>query len=387
MSYGTEGLGLVANRGAKSYFNTQNGVNAITSLALAGDAMGGPYGGPLKLLNSTAAMLQTLGGTPGGSAVANFFAGMLGLKGKAAGGEVGGATPYMVGEKGPELFIPKTDGVIIPNHLGPTRHEGGGVSAKGHSHSWGKNAKNATEIKSILAGAGFTGQALEDAVKIAQGESGYNPFAANFNKGTGDESYGLMQINMLGDLGPGRRKWFGINSNEELYDVNKNAKAAYSIFKAKGYRFDKDWVTQSKKYGLVNRVYDNAGGASGGSSGSDATTSETVGANVALTAEDNKLIKSSFISVYGDKKGAELFKAFETFNKTGKLPTDTTVASLLGMNSGDAAAMAAGLGGGGSTVNYGGVTFNITTPADNKSFIDSVKQALKDLNFLKIGKD
>jgi hypothetical protein len=290
----------------------------------------------------------------------------------------------MVGEKGPELFIPKTDGVIIPNHLGPTRHEGGGVSAKGHSHGWGKNAKNPTEIKSILAGAGFTGQALEDAVKIAQGESGYNPFAFNGNASTGDKSYGLMQINMLGALGPGRRKWFGIKSDEELYDPDKNAKAAYAIFKAKGYRFDKDWVTQSKKHGLVNRVYDNKGGASGGSSGSSGTDGET--ASPSLSTDENDAIKSSFISVYGDKKGASLFKMFQEFNKTGKLPEGNTVGSMLGLGGSDAAGMLQGMGGG-STVNYGGVTFNITTPADNKSFVDSVKQALKDLNFLKIGKD
>ena len=38
------------------------------------------------------------------------------LIGKAGGGAVSGGTPYLVGEKGVELFIPKTDGVIVPNH-------------------------------------------------------------------------------------------------------------------------------------------------------------------------------------------------------------------------------------------------------------------------------
>jgi hypothetical protein len=379
MSYGTQGLGQVANMGSFAYLGTQGAVNSIfTAPALAADALGGPFGGPLKALNGLAAMLQTLGGTPGGSAITQFMMAMLGLKGKAEGGKVGGATPYMVGEKGPELFIPKTDGVIIPNDLGPMRHEGGGVSAKGHTHSWGgKSSMDKSKIKDILSKAGFTGQALDDAVQIAQGESGYNPYAANFNKGTGDESYGLMQINMLGDLGPGRRKWFGIKKNEDLYDAQTNANAAYKIFKAKGYRFDKDWVTQSQKLASKG-VYDGSGGTSTDSSGIQ---------GVSVSAEDSKLIKNSFIATYGDKKGAELFKAFEEFNKTGKLPTSNTVSSLLGMNSADAAAMSAALGvGGGSTVNYGGVTFNITTPADNKSFVDSVKKALKDLNFLGIGK-
>lgn len=389
---GTQGLANSANAGSFSYNFTQDSVNEIfTKPAIAIDEGLGVLG-PLKALNATAAMLQTLGGTPGGNAVANFFAAMLGMGQKReAGGPVDNKQPYMVGEKGPELFIPKTDGVIIPNDLGPTRHEGGGVSAKGHSHTWGKNALDKSKIKSILAGAGFTGQALDDAVKIAQGESGFNPFAANFNKGTGDESYGLMQINMLDKLGPGRRNWFGIKSNEELYDTNKNAKAAYSIFKAKGYRFDKDWVTQSKKNGLVGVVYDKTSGASSGSSATDPTVYDSSGVPIEspiLTDKDNTLIKDSFISTYGDKKGAQLFKAFEEYNKTGKLPTGTTVASMLGMNSEGMSAMSAAMGGaGGSTVNYGGVTFNITTPADNKSFVDSVKQALKDLNFLKIGRD
>ena len=42
----------------------------------------------------------------------------------------------------------------------------------------------------------------------------------------------------------------------------------------------------------------------------------------------------------------------------------------------------------GVTNNYGGVTFNVTTPADNKSFIESIKKALNDLNLGKlIGKN
>ena len=38
------------------------------------------------------------------------------ITGKAAGGPVRGRTPYVVGEVGPELFMPDTSGRIIPNH-------------------------------------------------------------------------------------------------------------------------------------------------------------------------------------------------------------------------------------------------------------------------------
>ena len=34
----------------------------------------------------------------------------------ALGGPVGAGRPYMVGERGPELFVPRTAGTIIPNH-------------------------------------------------------------------------------------------------------------------------------------------------------------------------------------------------------------------------------------------------------------------------------
>ena len=44
------------------------------------------------------------------------------LTGKAGGGYVGAGNPYMVGERGPELFIPNTSGMIVPNGAG-----GGGV--------------------------------------------------------------------------------------------------------------------------------------------------------------------------------------------------------------------------------------------------------------------
>lgn len=45
------------------------------------------------------------------------------LPGRATGGDVAARSMYMVGERGPELFVPKSNGVIVPNH----RLGGGGV--------------------------------------------------------------------------------------------------------------------------------------------------------------------------------------------------------------------------------------------------------------------
>jgi lambda family phage tail tape measure protein len=48
------------------------------------------------------------------NAVMGFF-GLPTVPGKAAGGSVSSNQPYIVGEKGPELFVPKSAGDIIPN--------------------------------------------------------------------------------------------------------------------------------------------------------------------------------------------------------------------------------------------------------------------------------
>lgn len=68
------------------------------------------------------AALMTIisGGSFAGSAAAggtNFASRFMGgLTGKASGGAVISGTPYMVGEQGPELFMPGQSGTIIPNN-------------------------------------------------------------------------------------------------------------------------------------------------------------------------------------------------------------------------------------------------------------------------------
>jgi hypothetical protein len=93
-------------------------------------------------------------------------------------------------------------------------------------------------IKYFASKQGFTGNDLNIAVAVALAESGGRPDA--HNAVPPDDSYGLWQINMLGSLGPDRRKRFGIPTNETLYDPNVNAKAAHIIWQASGW---KAWTT------------------------------------------------------------------------------------------------------------------------------------------------
>ena len=84
-------------------------------------------------------------------------------------------------------------------------------------------------LVSILTQAGFSGQGLATAYAVAKAESGGRSTAYNGNTKTGDQSYGLFQINMLGALGPDRRKTFGLSSNDQLFDPATNAKVAYTM--------------------------------------------------------------------------------------------------------------------------------------------------------------
>ena len=56
-------------------------------------------------------------------------------EGRAVGGPVTGGTPYLVGERGPELFVPDSAGVIVPNH-----DLGGGGAAGGSTYHITVNA-------------------------------------------------------------------------------------------------------------------------------------------------------------------------------------------------------------------------------------------------------
>lgn len=63
----------------------------------------------------------------------NFFADLFTGRGKAMGGPVAGGTPYLVGERGPELFVPSGSGSIVPNsRLQSSGTNGGGVTINYH---------------------------------------------------------------------------------------------------------------------------------------------------------------------------------------------------------------------------------------------------------------
>jgi len=91
------------------------------------------------------------------------------------------------------------------------------------------------EAYGLARQAGFSDSEARTMAAIAVAESGLNSEAFNGNVNTGDTSYGLWQINMIGNLGVERRAQFGLSANEQLYDPLTNARAAYEIYKQQGF--------------------------------------------------------------------------------------------------------------------------------------------------------
>ena len=94
-----------------------------------------------------------------------------------------------------------------------------------------KNAVALTDydLVQMLKAVGFNGKGLRTAWAVAKAESNGRPFAFNGNAKTGDSSYGVFQINMLGDLGPDRRDKFDLDANAELFSPVTNAEIAFHM--------------------------------------------------------------------------------------------------------------------------------------------------------------
>lgn len=91
------------------------------------------------------------------------------------------------------------------------------------------------QIASAAYQAGFRGQGLVWMTAIAMRESGGRPAAYNGNTKTGDNSWGLWQINTLGSNGPGIRKILqGLGRSGDFQDLTDPLVNAQVAFKLSG---------------------------------------------------------------------------------------------------------------------------------------------------------
>lgn len=81
---------------------------------------------------------------------------------------------------------------------------------------------------------GIRGNDLIKFAAIGMAESTGQSGVVNNNPATGDLSYGMWQINMIGDLGPARLRQFGLRSADDLKDPETNARVAAQLWKSSG---------------------------------------------------------------------------------------------------------------------------------------------------------
>jgi phage-related minor tail protein len=86
---------------------------------------------------------------------------------KAEGGPVAGGQPYVVGEKGPEMFVPKSSGTIIPNN----QMGSGGNAPAGNTYI--TNNISAIDAKSVAQLFAENRRTLFGSVQLAQKELSY----------------------------------------------------------------------------------------------------------------------------------------------------------------------------------------------------------------------
>ena len=116
-------------------------LDEIAGSALRG-AMGGAGGGAGGLVNLGASLLTSA----------------LGLPGRATGGPVAPGRAYMVGERGPEVFVPTASGSVVANGAGGARevrvaitvHAAAGEAPRALSKS---SRQVAQAVRAALAGA------------------------------------------------------------------------------------------------------------------------------------------------------------------------------------------------------------------------------------------
>jgi len=353
-----QGLGQVANAGAIGY------EQAAQSLTLLGQFMNmlDRFTGVLQLATRGNAFVTTLMGS-GNDFLTKILTMLLGVKGKATGGGVSDKVPYVVGEEGPELFIPKTDGTIIPNmdNKNPFRHHGGSVKDTGPSLSkqdWARALISKLGGSPTDANMAAVTSWMDQEGGHWNNSAGYNPL----------NTTRILPGSSLMDAGPGRSH--GVR-HYTSWDQGLEATVLTLTEKAKERGYDKivnAIVSGKDKSRIMDAVYASKWGT--GKGGGGVTSAEDVATffgvdpaslDAKTLAEVNKLLK--------DPQYATQVKDLKSFINQG-----ANAAGGMGM-------VTSALSSGGVTHNYGGVVINVL--GDNaKKIAETIKKMFSDEKIL-----
>jgi hypothetical protein len=129
-----------------------------------------------------------------------------------------------VEDKVQEVVAREQVATVVPVALAEPKKE-----VKPLSYFENKTKLSDIELVWLLEAVGFEGQDLKEAWAIAKKESNGRPLAFNGNTLTGDNSYGIFQINMIESLGDDRRDKFELNHNADLFNPVVNAQIAFHM--------------------------------------------------------------------------------------------------------------------------------------------------------------
>ena len=114
--------------------------NTLTDAILTGKADFSTLGDHIKQVLAKAMVQKFISGP------------IMAMFGLATGGPATAGQPYIVGEKGPELFIPKNSGTVIPNDATEALSGGGGMGMGGGGQvTYNINAVDARSFKELVA--------------------------------------------------------------------------------------------------------------------------------------------------------------------------------------------------------------------------------------------
>lgn len=151
---GFGGFGVLAGAAVAAFFTIKNAANeakaAIDKLIQANESASKSDDEAIRKIH-IAQKEGRLSGDQAAKMIKSFT-------GRASGGPVTGNTPYMVGERGPELFVPNKSGSIVPNHqmgggtVNITVQAGAFMGSQQDARKYAKMIMDA--YKDLMAGSG-----------------------------------------------------------------------------------------------------------------------------------------------------------------------------------------------------------------------------------------
>jgi hypothetical protein len=259
----------------------------------------------------------------------------------ADGGPADAKQPYIVGEVGPELFVPKTDGYVIPNNVLNNMHRDMGGDVKAFESNFFKDisAPNTPTNRNILE-------------QWMRYESGNNPMRFNNPLNSTLRMKGSVSENKVGvqkylNIAQGSQADAAtlLNTKGEGYDkilaAFRSGKSADQIWSS---IVESGWVTG--KVDPKRTQYSPGSGGSGSSGGSTAVSSS------------GKIVTALPFSTTADSQRQSLSALLASaFGGSSVAPAGNTTSQ--------------------TTYNYGGVSVTIQADKNPQATVDAMQKALK----------